>query len=211
MGVSERNAEASGSSMYNSLIYIDDQGNLMGKHRKLVPTGGERLVWAQGDGSTLNAYDTSLGKLGGLICWENYMPLARYAMYAWGVQIYVAATWARGEQWLATIRHIAKEGGAYVISSCIALRKDDIPDSYAFKEKFYTGVGEWINTGDSAIIDPSGNVLAGPAKKCEEILYAEVEPRRMTGPRWILDVAGHYSRPDVFNFSVNTEPRRGIS
>src|SRR6266571_5350039 len=124
MGMSERNSEASGGSMYNTLLYIDSQGAILGKHRKLVPTGGERLVWAQGDGSTLAVYDTPLGKLGGLICWENYMPLARYAMYAWGTQIYVAATWDRGQPWLSTLRHIAKEGRVYVIGSCIAMRKD---------------------------------------------------------------------------------------
>jgi nitrilase len=207
MGLSERNVEASGASLYNSVLYIDDQGNIMGKHRKLVPTGGERLVWAQGDGSTLGVYDTLLGKLGGLICWENYMPLTRYAMYAWGVQLYVAATWDRGEPWLSTLRHIAKEGGVYVISPCIAMRKDDIPDRYAFKEKFYGGVGEWINVGDSAIIDPDGETIAGPVRMREEILYAEVDPRRMSGPRWMLDVAGHYARPDVFSFAVNTGSR----
>ena len=205
MGVNERNTEASGSSIYNTLLYIDDQGKIMGKHRKLVPTGGERLVWAQGDGSTLAAYDTTLGKLGGLICWENYMPLARYAMYAWGVQIYIAATWARGELWLSTIRHIAKEGGVYVISTCIAMRKDDIPDRYDLRKKFYGGEDEWINVGDSAIVHPSGEIIAGPVRKREDILYAEVDPRRMSGSRWLLDVAGHYARPDVFTFSVNTK------
>src|SRR5207248_2570080 len=137
MGVSERNVEASGTSMYNSLVYIDDQGNLMGKHRKLVPTGGERLVWAPGDGSTLGVYVTPLGKLGGLICWENYMPLARFALYAWGTQIYIAATWDRGQPWLSTLRHIAKEGRVYVIGCCIAMRKDDIPDRYSMKQKYY--------------------------------------------------------------------------
>ena len=115
MGMSERNVEASGASLYNTMLYIDAQGEILGKHRKLVPTGGERLVWAQGDGSTLQVYDTPLGKLGGLICWENYMPLARYTMYAWGTQIYVAATWDRGQPWLSTLRHIAKEGRVYVI------------------------------------------------------------------------------------------------
>ena len=161
MGLNERNVEASGSSLYNTLLYIDDQGKIMGKHRKLVPTGGERLVWAQGDGSTLGVYDTALGKLGGLICWENYMPLARFAMYAWGVQIYIAATWARGEPWLSTIRHIAKEGGVYVISVCIAMRKDNIPEHHAFREKFYGGVDEWINVGDSAIVNPRAQLSPG--------------------------------------------------
>jgi nitrilase len=211
MGVNERNIEASGASLYNTLLYIDDQGNIMGKHRKLVPTGGERLVYAQGDGSTLGIYDTPLGKLGGLICWENYMPLARYALYAWGVQIYVAATWDRGEPWLSTLRHIAKEGRVYVLSPCIAMRKDDIPDRYPFKEKYYTGEDEWINVGDSAIVNPEGEFIAGPMRLREEILYAEVDPRLMSGSHWMLDVAGHYARPDVFTLSVNTEPRPMIS
>lgn len=206
IGVSERNAEASGGSLYNTLIYIDSSGQIMGKHRKLVPTGGERLVWAQGDGSTLEAYSTPFGKLGGLICWENYMPLARYAMYAWGVQIYVAATWARGEPWLSTLRHIAKEGRVYVLCAGMTMRKDDIPDNYEFKKRYYADAGEWINGGDSAIVDPDGNFLVGPVHKREEILYAELDRRRMSGPRWLLDVAGHYGRPDVFQLTVNRDP-----
>jgi len=210
MGMSERNAEASGASLYNTLLYIDAQGEILGKHRKLVPTGGERLVWAQGDGSTLQVYDTPLGKLGGLICWENYMPLARYTMYAWGTQIYVAATWDRGQPWLSTLRHIAKEGRVYVIGCCIAMRKDDIPDRYAMKQKFYAEEDEWINIGDSAIVNPEGQFIAGPVRKQEEILYAEIDPRMMQGPKWMLDVAGHYARPDVFQLTVHTDERRMI-
>src|SRR4030067_109218 len=117
-------------------------------HRKAVPTGGERLVWAQGDGSTLDVYDTPIGKIGGLICWENYMPLARYALYAWGIHLYVAATWDRGQPWLSTLRHVAKEGRVYVISSGMALRKTDIPDHFEVKQRFYSHAGEWINVGD---------------------------------------------------------------
>jgi nitrilase len=207
MGMSERNAEASGASLYNTLLYIDAQGQILGKHRKLVPTGGERLVWAQGDGGTLQVYDTPLGKLGGLICWENYMPLARYTMYAWGTQIYVAATWDRGQPWLSTLRHIAKEGRVYVIGCCIAMRKDDIPDRYAMKEKFYAEADEWINIGDSAIVNPEGLFIAGPVRKQEEILYAEIDPRMVQGPKWMLDVAGHYARPDVFQLTVHTDAR----
>lgn len=210
MGMSERNVEASGASLYNTLLYIDAQGEILGKHRKLVPTGGERLVWAQGDGSTLQVYDTPLGKLGGLICWENYMPLARYTMYAWGTQIYVAATWDRGQPWLSTLRHIAKEGRVYVIGCCIAMRKDDIPDRYDMKQKFYTEIDEWINIGDSAIVNPEGQFIAGPVRKQEEILYAEIDPRMVQGPKWMLDVAGHYARPDVFQLTVHTEARQMI-
>ena len=210
MGMSERNVEASGASLYNTMLYIDAQGKILGKHRKLVPTGGERLVWAQGDGSTLQVYDTPLGKLGGLICWENYMPLARYAMYAWGTQIYVAATWDCGQPWLSTLRHIAKEGRVYVIGCCIAMRKDDIPDRYSMKQKYYADMDEWINVGDSAIVSPEGQFIAGPVRKQEEILYAELDPRMMQGPKWMLDVAGHYARPDVFQLTVHTDVRQMI-
>lgn len=204
IGVNERNSEASGSSLYNTLLYIDDQGQIMGKHRKLVPTAGERLVWAQGDGSTLQVYDTPLGKLGGLICWENYMPLARYTMYAWGTQIYLAPTWDRGSLWLSTLRHIAKEGGVYVLGCSIVMHKNDIPDRFSFKERFQP-VDEWINVGDSAIVHPRGSFLTGPVRYKEEILYAEIDPRLSSGPRWMLDVAGHYARPDVFELTVHTD------
>jgi nitrilase len=207
MGVTERDTEGSGASLYNTLIYFDPQGNILGKHRKLVPTGGERLVWAQGDGSTLQVYDTPYGKIGGLICWENYMPLARYTMYAWGTQIYIAATWDRGEPWLSTLRHIAKEGRVYVVGCCIAMRRDDIPDQFEFKQKFYSPEREWINVGDSAIVSPEGDFIAGPVRMKEEILIAEVDPQQMRGPKWILDVAGHYARPDVFELTVNREAR----
>lgn len=202
IGLNERNTEASNATLYNTILYIDPQGQIMGKHRKLVPTAAERLVWAQGDGSTLEVYDTSLGKLGGLICWENYMPLARYAMYAWGTQLYLAPTWDRGETWLSTLRHIAKEGRVYVVGCCIAMRKNDIPDRYEFKAKYYAQAGKWINKGDSAIVNPDGNFIAGPLHKEEGILYAEIDPQQMRGPKWMLDVAGHYARPDVFQLTV---------
>ncbi len=211
MGMTERNTEASGGSLYNTLLYIDAQGSILGKHRKLVPTGGERLVWAQGDGSTLEVYDTPFGKLGGLICWENYMPLARYAMYAWGTQIYVAATWDQGEPWLSTLRHIAKEGRAFVIGSCMALRKADVAEKAESVQPFYKGLGEWINGGDSAIVNPDGEVIAGPLHNEEGVLYAEVDPAQMSGPKWMLDVAGHYARPDVFELIVHTDARPMIT
>jgi len=205
MGVTERDTKASGSSLYNTLLYFSPEGTLMGKHRKLVPTGGERMIWARGDGSTLEVYDTSLGKIGGLICWENYMPLARYAMYAWGTQIYIASTWDRGEPWLSTLRHIAKEGRVYVVGCCIALRKDDIPNHFEYKQKFYSASREWINVGDSAIVNPDGEFIAGPVRMKEEILYAEVDPQLICASKRMLDVAGHYARPDVFELIVHRE------
>jgi len=207
MGITERDVEASGASLYNTLLYFSPDGNLMGKHRKLVPTGGERLVWAQGDGSTLEVFDTPLGKVGGLICWENYMPLARYALYARGVQLYAAPTWDRGEPWLSTLRHIAKEGRVVVIGSCSAMRKDDIPDRFAFKARFLDGAEEWLNPGDSAIVNADGKMLAGPVRQEEKILQARIDIRHVHGPRWQLDVAGHYARPDIFSLTVDRRPR----
>lgn len=205
MGVNERNREASNASLYNSLLYIDDAGNILGKHRKLIPTAGERTVWAQGDGSTLEAYDTSVGRLGGLICWENYMPLARYTMYAWGTQVYVAPTWDRGSLWITTLRHIAKEGGMFVIGCCMPLHLKDIPDRLGLKQLYAEGT-EWINTGHSCIIGPGGQVIAGPLIEKEEILYGEVDLGQITASKRMFDVAGHYARPDVFEFTVNRKP-----
>jgi nitrilase len=204
--VNEVNAEASGATLYNTLLYIDDHGQIMGKHRKLVATGAERMIWAQGDGSTLEVYDTPLGKLGGLICWENYMPLARYAMYAWGTQIYVAPTWDRSETWLGTLRHIAVEGRVYVIGCCTALRREDIPDAFTWKQRYLADAPEWINVGNSAIVAPTGEFLAGPCREREEILYAELDLELARGSKWMFDVAGHYARPDVFELIVHQQP-----
>ncbi|MEO8456195.1 MAG: carbon-nitrogen hydrolase family protein [Chloroflexota bacterium] len=213
VGVNELNADASGGSLYNTLIYIDDQGRLLGKHRKLVPTVSERLVWTPGDGSTLEVYDTPFGKLGGLICWENYMPLARYTMYAWGVQIYVAPTWDSSDGWIGTLQHIAREGGCVVIGCCIAMRRDQIPDKYEFRKLYPPAEkpeDEWVNDGNSAIISPRGRILAGPASRVETILYAEIEPSSLRRSKFMLDVAGHYARPDVFQLTVNREPNHMI-
>jgi len=204
IGVSERNVEASGSSLFNTLLFIDSSGSLVARHRKLVPTSAERLVWAQGDGSTLVVHETPLGRLGGLICWENYMPLARHALYLQGEQIHVAATWDRGEPWLSTLRHIAKEGRMYVIGCAPALRRADIPDRYGWKSLYPEG-REWVCPGDSAIVDPEGAFIAGPVREREEILHAVLEPDRMAGSRRLLDVAGHYGRPDLFQLTVRRD------
>jgi nitrilase len=209
IGINERNSEASGASVYNTLLYIDDKGQIMGKHRKLMPTSAERLVWAAGDGSTLDVFDTSLGKLGGLLCWENYMPLARYAMYAWGTQIYVAPTWDSSDGWLASLRHIAREGRCYVIGCCIAMQKKVIPERYEFK-KLYPADTDWINGGNSAIVSPDGYFVAGPLVNKEDILYAEVDPRSLRDTKYWFDVAGHYARPDVFQLTINRGQNRMI-
>jgi nitrilase len=203
IGVNERNSEASGGSLFNTLLYIGPDGTLLGKHRKLVPTGGERLVWASGDGSDLAVFELPFARVSGLICWENYMPLARYALAAWGAQIHVAPTWDRGEPWLSTLRHVAKEGRAVTIGCCQAVRKEDIPDGLAFKSRYLADVGAWVNPGGSVIVDPDGKILAGPANETEGILYADIKADQLVGPRWQLDIAGHYARPDVFELIVH--------
>lgn len=209
IGVNERNSESSDGSLFNTLVMIDAKGRILGRHRKLVPTAGERLVWAQGDGSDLEVYPLPFAKVGGLICWENYMPLARHALAAWGEQIHVAPTWDRGEPWTSSMRHIAKESRCFVVSSCQAFHKKDIPDEWSFKREYMTGIDGWINPGQSLIADPDGKLIAGPLAEEEGILYAEVHSAQLVGPRWQLDIAGHYSRPDIFELRIhkNTRPQ----
>ena len=205
IGMHERNSETSNASLFNSLLFIDDKGLIIGKHRKLIPTGGERLIWSQGDGSTLHSYDTSAGKIAGLICWENFMPLARNAIYESGAQLLATPTWDKSPNWIQSMQHVAREGGLFIISSCMALKMDDIPDSYDFK-KLYPEGREWINVGNSAIIAPNGQILAGPLEAEEGVLYAEIDLDQVIKAKRMLDVVGHYSRPDVFAFNVKNTP-----
>ncbi len=201
IGMNERNAETSNSSLYNTILYISENGKILGKHRKLIPTGGERLIWAQGDGSDLKSYKTKAGKVGGLICWENYMPLARNAMYENGTQILAAPTWDKSQNWLTSMQHIAREGGVFVISVCMAMAKDDLPDEYDFKQLYPTD-REWINQGNSCIIAPNGKVIAGPLEAEEGIIYADIDLDEIIAAKRMFDAVGHYSRPDVFHFKV---------
>jgi nitrilase len=215
IGVNERNSEASGGSLYNTLLYIDDQGKIMGRHRKLVPTVAERVVWTPGNGNTLEVYDTPYGKLGGLICWENYMPLARYAMYAWGIDIYVAPTWdSSPDGWVPLMQHIAREGRCVVIGCCIAMKRSEIPDAYAFKSLYPPSSmpeDAWVNVGNSVIVAPYGPILAGPVMCEEMIIYAEIDRDSIRKAKFTLDVAGHYARPDVFQLTVNRDPNTMIN
>lgn len=206
IGVNERNVEASGGTLYNTLLYIDPQGNLLGHHQKLVPTAPERTIWAYGDPSTLEVYDTDLGKIGGLICHENYMPLVRYSLYGRGVELYFAPTYDEGEAWHSTLRHIGREGRVFIVGCCMTLRKEDILSHSPQLEPYYTAADEWVNSGNSMIADPNGDVLAGPLNKEEGILYAEVDREMLLGTKWNLDVAGHYTRPDAFHLTVNKAP-----
>ncbi|GAB4314702.1 MAG: carbon-nitrogen hydrolase family protein [Candidatus Zixiibacteriota bacterium] len=202
LGVNERNSESSNASVYNSLVYFSPDGVEIGRHRKLIPTGGERLMWSPGNGASLVSCHTEIGRLGGLICWENYMPLARVAMYQAGVQVYVAPTWDSSESWQIAMRHIAREGGMYVIGCSQAVRMSDIPDRYEFKS-FYPAGREWINKGNSVVVGPAGQILAGPLEEEQSILCADIDLDAISSQKWMLDVAGHYARPDVFEFRIN--------
>jgi nitrilase len=189
---------------------------VLGKHRKLMPTGGERLVWGMGDGSTLQVYETPFGRLGGLTCWENYMPLARYFMYSQGIDVWVAPTLATGDAWVATMRHIAREGRLYVIGVNPCVRVDQIPDDFPARDKVWKpdddpDERDWVSPGNSVIIGPTGKMLAGPSRHEETILYAEVDPSEVRAARRYFDPTGHYNRPDVFRLTVDTRPRPAVS
>jgi nitrilase len=200
-GVNEVDPEKPGT-IYNSLLYHAPDGSLAQHHRKLVPTNHERLVWGQGDGRGLRALATPLGRLGGLICWENYMPLARFALYESGVEIYVASTADDGDEWQSTLVHIARESRAFVIAPCHFQRGTSYPDDFPLRE-LLEGV-DILGRGGSAILAPDGSYLAGPLYDDEAILYAELDPQRLFEERQRFDPAGHYHRPDVLRLEITT-------
>lgn len=205
VGVNERSPN--GGTLYNTLLYFAPDGSLAGRHRKLVPTGGERTVWGPGDGSTLPVFDTDFGRLGGLICWEHYMPLARAALYAQGVDVYLAPTWDSGDCWQATMRHVAREGRMFVVGTNSYLRGCDVPAGLPGRDALYGGAEDTMSRGGTVIVDPYGDVLAGPLYGEEGILYAEVDPALVRAARREFDPVGHYARPDVFSLTVDVGTR----
>jgi len=209
-GLNERDGVLSKATLYNTVVIIGAEGNILNRHRKLMPTNPERMVWGFGDGSGLNVVDTPVGRVGTLLCWENYMPLARYALYSQGVEIYVAPTYDSGEDWLGTMQHIAREGRCWVVCSGVAITNSDIPVDFPDRETLYPAAEEWINPGDSVVIAPGGEIVAGPMRKEKGILFAEVDSKRVAISKRDLDITGHYSRPDIFTLSVNTQPQSPI-
>ena len=185
--------ELTRGTIYNALLVFGPDGKLALHHRKLMPTNHERLVWGLGDGGGLEAVETDLGRVGGLICWENLMPLARFALYETGVEIYLAPTADDTEQWHDSIRHIARESRAFVLSCCVYQRASSYPDDVPLADG-----DELMGRGGSAILGPDGSYLAGPLWDEEGILYAELDPQRLYEERQRFDPAGHYHRPDVF-------------
>jgi len=196
VGVVERD----GSTLYCAVLFFAPDGAYMGKHRKLMPTASERLIWGFGNGSTLPVFDTPLGKLGAVICWENYMPLLRAAHYAKGIQLYCAPTADSRETWLPTVRHIAIEGRCFVLSANLVARRRDYPEADNAADGAPDDI---VCRGGSCIVDPFGTVLAGPAFDTEELLIADIDISDTVRGKFDLDVAGHYARPDVFQLTVN--------
>jgi nitrilase len=209
IGVIERDREYSGGTLYCSVLFFGPDGELLGKHRKLKPTAAERIVWGEGDGSTLPVFDTPYGKIGALICWENYMPLARAAMYAQGVQLYIAPTADSRDSWQSTIRHIAMEGRCFVLSCNQYVTKDMYPKDLACYNDLETSP-EVMSNGGSAIVDPLGNYLAEPVWGKEEMIIADLDMKQIAYSQFDFDPVGHYARPDVFKLVVNKEKQEII-
>ena len=205
MGVIERD----GGTLYCTVLFFAPDGRFLGKHRKLMPTAAERLVWGYGDGSTLPVFDTEIGKLGAVICWENYMPLLRMTMYAKGIQIYCAPTADARDSWTASMRHIATEGRCFVLSCNQVTRRGDFPDD--IPNVLAPAPDDVLSTGGSCIISPLGEILAGPARDGEEILFADIDLAEIARGKFDFDVAGHYARPDVFRLIVDEAPKPPVS
>ncbi len=204
-GIEERDNKLSQTTLYNTVITIGPDGSLLNKHRKLMPTNPERMVWGFGDATGLKVVETSAGRIGSLMCWENFMPLARYALYAQGVEIYIAPTYDSGDGWIGSLQHIAREGCCWVVGCGCIMKGSDIPDDFPEKSSLYPDTEEWVNPGDSVVIAPGGEIMAGPMNKEVGILYHELDRERVSSAKRTLDVAGHYSRPDIFQLHVNTQ------
>lgn len=210
IGVIEQDQESSKGSLYCTALFFGPDGSLLGKHRKLKPTGSERLIWGEGDGSTLPVFDTPYGKIGALICWENYMPLARMAMYEKGIQIFVMPTADARDSWLSTVRHVAAEGRCFVLSCNQYTTKDMFPENIVEREVFADWPNE-LTRGGSCIAGPLGEFIEEPVFGEEKIIYADLDMNRITEAQYDFDVTGHYSRPDVFQLHVNEKKQKNVT
>jgi len=205
IGVIEREL----GTLYCTVLYFGPDGTLLGRHRKLMPTAGERVVWGYGDGSTLPVFDTPIGKMGAVICWENYMPMLRMAMYAKNIALYCAPTADDRPTWLPTVQHIAREGRCYVLSSCQVLRRNDFPADYDCA--ITQDPDALLMRGGSVIVDPLGNILAGPVFDEDALLTAELDAAQIARGKLDFDAAGNYARPDVFQLKVNETPLSAVA
>jgi len=201
LGITERSASG---TLYNAVVYIDRVGAVAGLHRKLVPTGAERLVWANGQGPMLTVIDIDGVKVASLICWENYMPLARAALYHKGIDILLAPTWDNSETWIPTLRHTAKEGQVYVVGVTAYLRGCDIPRDLPGADDIYGGDEDFLSRGNTTIVAPGGDILEGPVTGSSTTLTATLDLTRIAAGRRTFDPVGHYARPDVLALTINT-------
>jgi nitrilase len=204
IGVVERDS----GTLYCTVLFFAPDGRYLGKHRKIMPTASERLVWGFGDGSTMPVFDTPLGKLGAVICWENYLPLMRASMYAKGIEMYCAPTADPRDSWISSMRHIAVEGRCFVLSSNQFNRRRDFPSEY--RAAWGDDPDAIVNRGGSCIVDPFGNFLAGPDTEGEAILIAEIDRSQIVRGKFDLDVVGHYARPDIFELHVDERPKKPV-
>ena len=205
MGVIEREL----GTCYCTVLFFGPDGKLLGKHRKLMPTALERMIWGFGDGSTLTAVDSPYGRIGSVICWENYMPMLRMAMYAKNVALYCAPTADDRDTWIPSMRHVALEGRCFVLTACQFLRRRDFPDTV--RVSLGDSPDAVLMRGGSAIVSPLGQVLAGPHFEGETILSATLDLHEIGRGKFDFDVAGHYSRPDVFQLQVNESPLHAVN
>ena len=205
IGVVERD----GGTLYCTALFFGPDGQYLGKHRKVMPTASERLVWGFGDGSTFPVYDTPLGKVGAVICWENYLPLMRAAMYAKGIELYCAPTADQRDSWIASMRHIAVEGRCFVLSCNQFNRRRDYPADY--RAAFADDPDAVVCRGGSCIVDPFGNFLAGPNVESEAVLVAEIDRAQIVRGKFDLDVVGHYARPDIFQLHVDERAKQPVT
>ena len=203
VGVVERD----GGTLYCTVLFFAPGGALMGKHRKLMPTASERLIWGFGDGSTLPVFPTPIGRIGAAICWENYMPMLRMHLYAKGVQLYCAPTADGRETWVPTVRHVALEGRCFVLSCNQFARRSDYPDDDPIEAD---GPDDVLSRGGSCIVDPLGRLLAGPNFEGECVLTADLDLAEVARGKFDFDVAGHYARPDVFRLEVDERPKAPV-
>jgi nitrilase len=199
LGITERTATG---TLYNAVVYLDDAGAIAGVHRKLVPTGGERLIWAPGQESVLTVVDIRGVRVGSLICWENYMPLARAALYEKGIDVLLAPTWDNSDEWVPTLRHIAKEGQVFVVGITALLAGSDVPRDLPGADDIYGGAEDWMSKGNTTIVAPGGAIIDGPLIGQTGFVTATLDLDRIAAGRRMFDPSGHYARPDVVRLSA---------
>ena len=223
-GVNEREGKLSRGTLYNTVVVVGTDGNVVNRHRKLMPTNPERMVHGFGDASGLKVVDTPVGRIGTLLCWENYMPLARYALYAQGVEIYIAPTYDSGDGWIGSLQHIAREGRCWVVGCGFVMRASDLPDDFPDRSQLYPDPDAWVNPGDSVVIGPNGAPTVGPLRQEVGVVYADIDLSAVSVARrscltrssrrlrsWTPWPAALVMRPDIFELRVNREPKKPIA